>query len=272
MRPSPQRLLLAGALLAIASGPLVAQQLPRSQARLLQIYREQIKTGHEAAHVTTERAWPAAFARAKSPDYYMALESMTGRPEVWFLSPWDSYAAWGASMARDRANVALSAELDKAAAADAEHVESLDILEAMGRPELSHGAFPDLAKMRFWEISVWRLRPGHDRQFAEATAAYKKIASRAAPNASWRTYAVTSGMPGPTYIIFSSVEAFGQFDAMMAEGNAAMQGMSPEEIALFERFFQESVLSMVTNKYRLSPTMSYVSAETKASDPAFWKE
>ena len=271
MRAFPNGVFMAGALLALAGGPLAAQQLPRSQARLLQIFREQIKTGHEAAHVTTERAWPAAFARAKSPDYYLAMESLTGRPEVWYVAPWDSYTAWGTAMARDRANPTLSADLEKAAAADAAHVESLDIVEAMGMPELSHGDFPDLNRMRFWEISVWRLRPGHDRQFAEVTAAYKKVASRAAPNARWRTYAVQAGMPGPTYIIFSSVEAFEQFDAMLAQGASAMQAMTPEETALFEKFFRESVISMVTNKYRLNPAMSYVSAETKATDPAFWK-
>ncbi len=272
MRAFPQQWLLTGALLAMAGGPLPAQQLPTAQPKLIQIFREQIKVGHEAAHLATERAWPAAFARAKSPDYYLAMESMTGRPEVWYVVPWNSYTAWGTAMARDRANATLSADLAKASAADAEHVESLDIIEAMAAPELSHGAFPDLNKMRFWEISVWRLRPGHDRQFAEATAAYTKIAGRASPNARWRTYRVTSGMANPAYIIFSSVEAFGQFDAMMAQGEAAMQAMTPEEMALFERFFQGSVLSMVSNKYRLNPAMSYVSAETKATDPAFWKE
>lgn len=271
MTTSPRGWLMAGALLAAAGGPLAAQQLPTSQPRLLQIYREQITTGHEAAHVITERGWPAAFARAQTPDYYLAMESMTGRPEVWYVSPWASYTAWGAAMTRDRANLDLSSELAQVAAADAAHVDGYDILEAMARPDLSHGSFPDLNKMRFWEISVWRLRPGHDRQFAEATAAYKQVVTRAAPNARWRTYQVTSGMPGPTYIIFVSTESFGQFDAMMAEGDAAMQKATAEEMAGFETFFQQSVISMVSNKFRLSPSMSYVSAETKATDPAFWK-
>jgi hypothetical protein len=262
---------MAGALHAIAGGALLAQQLPTSQPRLLQIYREQIKTGHEAAHVITERAWPEAYARANSPDYYLALASVTARPEVWFLSPWESYAAWGASMARNQSNLALTAEIDQVMAADAAHVEAYDILEAAARPDLSHGAFPDLNKMRFWEISVWRIRPGHDRQFVEAATAYKQLVSRTAPNARWRMYQVTAGMVGPTYISFSSVESFGQFDAMMAEGESAMNGMTPDEGALFERFFRESVISMVSNKYRLNAAMSYVSPETKATDPTFWK-
>lgn len=47
--------------------------------------------------------------------------------------------------------------------------------------------------------------------------------------------------------------------------------MTPEESALLEGFFRESVITTNSNKYRLSAAMSYVSAETKATDPAFRK-
>jgi hypothetical protein len=58
----------------------------------------------------------------------------------------------------------------------------------------------------------------------------------------------------------------------MAEDEATMKAISPEDGAMFEKFFAESVMSIVSNKYRLSPTMSYVSPETKATDPAFWNK
>ena len=76
-------------------------------------------------------------------------------------------------MARDEANAELSAEQARLSAADAEHVESLPSLEAMARADLSHGAYPDLNKQRFWEITIMRVRPGHDDQFAAAAKAYK---------------------------------------------------------------------------------------------------
>jgi uncharacterized membrane protein len=117
---------------------------------------------------------------------------------------------------------------------------------------------------------VWRVRPGYDRAFAETTAAYKALATRTAPEARWRTYQVTAGLPGSSYILFSSAESFGQFDAMMAEGEAAMKGMTPAETATFQEFFRAGVARMVSNKYRLDAGMSYVSAETRATDPDFW--
>jgi hypothetical protein len=272
MHISTRRTLYAFALAAAGSSALVAQQLPTTQPGLLTIYREHVKTGQSAAHAKHEAGWPAAYAQANSPDHYLAMASMTGPSEVWFVQPWDSYTTWGKSMVRDDANPTLTEALSRLSAADAQYLDGGELIEARARPDLSHGTFPDLNRMRFWDIAIWRLRPGYESAFAAATATYKKVASRAAPNARWRTYQVTAGLPGPTFILFSSVEQFGQFDAMMTEDQAAMQAITPEEGAIFEKFFREAIVSMVSNRFRLDAGMSYVSAETKATDPAFWNK
>lgn len=269
----PQILAVLTAVALLPGGAaLVAQSLPTTQPKLLQIFRERIKPGHSAAHKATEAGWPEAFAQAKSPDYYLALESMTGSPEVWFVGPQESYSAWGKAMERDAANSTLSAALERLSAADGDHLEGMDILEAAAAPELSHGAYPDLNKQRFWNTTIWRIRPGHDANFVAAHAAYAKLATKVAPNASWRTYRVTGGMPAGTYITFSSVASFGQFDRNTAESDAIGKAMTPQDQAMFSKFSAESVLSQTSNKYRLDATMSYVSAETRASDPAFWNK
>lgn len=267
-----KRSIPALALLAAGASTAYGQALPTAQPKLMTIYREQVKVGHGPAHAKTEAGWPAAFAKAKSPDYYLALVSMTGPNEAWFISPWDSYTAWGKQMARDEANAELSAELERLQAADAEHLEGFRALEAMARPDLSHGKYPDLSKTRFWEITLMRVRPGHEDKFEAAAKTYKAMATRSEPNASWRVYQITAGMPGPTFLIFSSVSAFGDFDAMMASGEAMWKTIKPEEKAVFDKFGAEGLVNAETNRYRLDPTMSYVPAETRAADPAFWKK
>lgn len=267
-----KRSIPALALLAAGVTTAYGQALPTSQPKLLTIYREQVKPGHIAAHAKTEAGWPAAFAKAKSPDYYLALASMTGPNEAWFISPWDSYTTWGKSMARDEANAELSAELERLQAADAEHLEGLRAIEAIARPELSHGKYPDLSKTRFWEITIMRVRPGHEEQFEAVAKTYKALATRSEPNAAWRVYQVTAGLPGPTFLIFSSMTTFGELDAMMASGEAMWKSIKPEEKAVFDKFGAEGMINAETNRYRLDPTMSYVSAETKAADPAFWSK
>jgi len=262
---------LAPMLMTVWATAAPAQELPTSQPQVLVIYREQIKLGHDAAHLKTESGWPEAFAEADSPDYYLAMASMTGPSEVWFAQPWDSYAAWGYATERDQGNPRLTAALERQSMADAEHLDGSSIIEAVAVPDMSHGDFPDLNMARFWQVTTLRIRPGHEAQLAETFDVYKTAASRAEPNARWRVYRVTNGMPGGTFLIYSSVESFGQFDDMMAGGEAIGAAMTPEEGEMMQKFSAEALLSAISNRFRLDPDMSYVSDETKATDPDFWK-
>lgn len=261
------------ALLALAAGAttsLLAQDLPTSQPTLLTIIREQVKTGRNAEHAKIEAGWPAAFARAKSPDYYLALQSMTGPNEAWFLIPNESHAQAEAGMKRDAANAALTSELDRLARADADVVTDSRTVQAVARPDLSYGAYPNLAMQRFWDITLWRVRPGHEQEFETAAKAYGAAAKRSAPATSFRTYQVSAGLPGPMFITFASVASYADFDGAMASDNKIMTGATSDETASLQKFVREGLINSETQRFRLSAEMSYVSAATKAQDPAFW--
>src|SRR6185436_7635458 len=50
----------------------IAQTLPTSQPNMITIVREEVKLGRDADHANVEAGWPAAYEKAKSPDYYLA--------------------------------------------------------------------------------------------------------------------------------------------------------------------------------------------------------
>lgn len=267
------RILLAvPSLLCIGASAVLAQNppLPTSQPALLNIYREQVKVGFTSEHERIEAGWPAAFARAKSPNYYLAMTSLTGPNEAWFLEPLASNAAYGDELKLQSSDTVLAADLRRLSRADGDVLSDSRTIQLVARPDLSHGAFPDLTKVRFWEVLTFRVRPGHEPDFEAAAKAYGTATDRAATGASYRVYQVTAGMPGPTYLIFSSVESYAQFDAMTAAGQKTMQGATPEEMATLQKFSTDGVISSETNRFALNPTMSYVSAETRATDPSFW--
>lgn len=253
-----------------ATGVGHAQGIPTSQPAILTIIREEVKLGKSADHEKVEAGWPAAFEKARSPVNYLALSAMTGTNEVWFVIPYASHAAAAEDMKRNESDPALSAELTRLSAADAEFLTGLRTIHAAARTDLSYGTYPDIAMERFWEITIFRVRPGHQPQFDAAAAAYGAAVRRSAPESSYRVYEVIAGMPGPTYIIFGSVRGFEAFDAMMARGQKTMQGMTPDEMKTLMTFAAEGMINAETNRYRLSPTMSYVDAATRAKDPAFW--
>jgi len=262
---------LALVLLAAGVGTALGQDpVPTTQPGLLTIYMEQVKPGMDAAHAANEAGWPAAYTKAGSPDTYLALASMTGASQVWYTVPFESNAKEGESMARDEADPVLSAELARLSANDGQFLESLRVVQLVARPDLSHGAFPDLTRARFWDITMFRVRSGHDAQFEEAAKLYGEVSERLAQTTSYRVYQVTAGMVGGTYIMFSSVDDYAEFDQAMATGNAIFEGMTDDEREVFDRFALEAEQTVFTNRFRLDPGMSYVDAATRAADPAFW--
>jgi len=265
-------LLALPSLLCISApaGPAQGQALPTSQPALITIYREQVKLGRGTEHERIEAGWPAAYAKAKSPNYYLAMTSLTGPNEAWFIAPFASNAAVADQMKLESSDTALAAELTRLYRADAEVLTDLRIIQGVARTDLSHGAFPDLARMRFWEITIFRVRPGRESDFEAAAKVYGAATDRAATGVGYRVYQITAGMPEPTFLVFASVESYAQFDGMMASGQQTMQSLTPDERVTMQKFLTEALVNSETNRFALNPTMSYVSAATRATDAAFW--
>jgi hypothetical protein len=267
----PATAILPTALLFAASATIASSQgIPTSQPSLLTITREDVKVGHNAAHAAHEVGWPAAYAKAKSPYYYFAMTSVTGPNEAWYVSPFASHAALGESMKMESSDAVLTAELARLQRVDAEHITGVRTVHAAARTDLSYGAYPDMGLTRFWEITTFRVRPGYEEGFANAAKAYMAAAKRATPNASWRTYEVVAGMPGPTFLIFGSVKAFADFDQGMQENGEMGKAFTPDELAMLQKFASTGMISTETQRFRLDAAQSYVDAATKAKDAAFW--
>jgi hypothetical protein len=165
---------------------------------------------------------------------------------------------------------ALSASLQKLSKADADHISGATSILARGRKDLSYGTYPETGKQRFYEITIFRVRPGHGRDFEAAAKAYSAAAGRGAPSTSFRVYEVMAGMPNPTYLVFSSVTSYAGFDKDEADGEALMKAASAEEMATLQKFSADGLVNSETIRFRLDPMMSYVSKDVRAQDPAFW--
>src|SRR5689334_3105409 len=67
--------------------PLMAQEC---SPQLLQIVRESLKNGDEAAYKAIEEDAARICADLKCPNSHLALESLTGAKEAWWLTPYES--------------------------------------------------------------------------------------------------------------------------------------------------------------------------------------
>src|SRR5437016_4872146 len=84
--------LLLGAVVSAAaqSNDAAMQQSP---PKVLQIGREEVKVGKGAAHAKYEAAWTQAMVAAKYSTPFLAMTSVTGPNEAWWLTGFDSFAA-----------------------------------------------------------------------------------------------------------------------------------------------------------------------------------
>jgi hypothetical protein len=264
-------MLSAVVILALAAvSQSFADGLPDKQPNLIHIWRESVKPGRAAEHAKNEAGYVAAYEKSKSPANYLGLVSDTGPDEAWYISAWESNASMGEDRKREDKDAALSAELTRLDRIDAEYVNSVKKVIARARPELSVGQFPDLAKARYFQITVYRIRPGHESQFEAAARAYGAAMKRGAPKGSGRVYQVVAGMPVPTFLVISSLEDYADFDQLAANAGAAWNAATPEEQATIGTFAKEAVLEEESNRFHVDPVQSYVSKETRAKDPEFW--
>jgi hypothetical protein len=262
---------LAAGVLLSAVIPAFAQTEPPPAPKVLQIYREQVKPGKTAAHEKVEAGWPRAFAKANSPDHYVALSSVTGSGEAWFITAYDTFAAYEKSQEFVDKNPALKAETEALSAQDGELLSGIASILAIHREDLSYRPAVHWPKMRFVQVTTVRINQGRANDYAALGKVVNSAHDKAKMDEQWSVYEVVSGMPTPTYLIFQGMKSLADMDALREmHGKAYQDGLGEENRARIRELQNQAVSSSTSQIFAMSPKMSYVSKEFAAADPSFW--
>jgi len=262
--------LLGATCLLVSAAARVTAQEPPPPPKILQIYREEVKPGKGPAHAKVEAGWPAAFAKANWPSHYLALTSLTGPSEAWFVSGWDSMAAWEKDTKAVEGNTALSAELDALQEKDGELLSGGSGLLLSYREDLSNTPNVDLSKMRYFRIITFRIRPGHENDFMSAVKIVKDAYRKANISLPWAVFQVTAGMPGPTFTVWIPMTSLSELDATMKAGKAIQDAEGEDGQKALAKAAADGYNFTTQNIFAYSPKMSYPPKEWVAKDPGFW--
>jgi len=233
--------------------------LAQEPSPYFKIDREDIKSGKGAAHEKTEMAYVRAFSKSKYPNY-VAWVATTGPSQVWFLEPYASYAA--IEEASKIANAEpLKTTLDQLDEADGALRTGERNMIARYIKDLSYTPVPaNLAKYRYIQVNTWRIRPGHEAEFAEM----RKIANDTWEKNGYKqrrvVYSVVSGAPLGTYIVLFGMESLKELDGS-AGGTLGERNT---------KLYQDIVISSERTLFVVNPKMSYPPKEYIAADPDFW--
>jgi hypothetical protein len=223
-----------------------------------------------AVHEKSESAFVQAFARAKWPTHYFAANSLTGKNRTLFFIGYDSFAAWEKDAMAQQENAALSAATDRAALADGDLLSETDAGAFTYNEEQSLRGPVDIAHMRYFEISLYRVRPGHRKEWADLVKlvkdAYDKI-----PDVHWAMYQAMYGQEGATYLVIIPMKSAAEIDASMGTDKQFAENMGEDGMKKLGDLESSAVEFTQTNLFMFNPAMSYPRDEWVKADPGFWK-
>jgi hypothetical protein len=238
--------------------------------KVLVIDREYTKPGKDgASHEKTESAFVNALTSAKWPTHYFAMTSMSGRPRALFLFGYPSFEAWEKDNLASQKNPALSATLDRANVADGELLSEVTQSVFTYDPDLSlHTG--DVVHSRYFEISTYKVKPGHRAEWLELVKLYVKGYANIS-TANWATFESYYGADnGGVYIAITKMTSLAEDDASMNDDKKFADAIGSEGMKKVRELTAACIESQETNLFSFNPKMSYPDPEWIKADP-FWK-
>jgi hypothetical protein len=270
------RFLLGLSLVLTCSCITAAQE--KSQAnpsipRVLQITREFTKPGKAGfVHDASESAFVQAMARAKWPTHYLGMTSLSGKQRALFLTSYPSFEAWEKDNAAVQKNPTLAPAIEAASVADSAQLDSIDQAVFVFNDEMSLRPLADLSQMRYMEVSLYHVRPGHGREWNELVKLVKAAYEKGVPGSHWGVFEEVFGGDGGSYLVLTARKTLAEVDhGFQVENKQFEAAMGAEGMKKLEELAAASIESEQHQLFAFNPHMSYVADEWIKADPDFWK-
>ena len=262
-------------LAVVSSAPAFAQNASgTSEAplpKILGIYREEVRPGKTGAHAANEAAWAAALTKGQAPNHWLAMTSVAGPTEAWFLAAFDSWDALQKEQDALAENAAMTAEDDRFNALDGELLSRTSRTIASYRPAISYQPGVSLPTMRYMTIDVVRVKPGKVREFLDAWGTTVEAHKTAKMDEHWAVYQVNAGQPDGTFLFIYPMKSLEEIDKSGAmHADAAYRDVVGEGGRMR---MNEMIAACVDSSQRLvfalNPKMSLLDKQWAETD-SFW--
>jgi hypothetical protein len=263
-------------LLFLGSGIASAQDPNAGPPKVLVIMREYLKPGKSGSlHEKTESAFVHAMTAAKWPTHYFGMDSLSGPSRSLFLVGYPSFDAWEKDTLASQKNATLSAAMDRAGIADGDLLSLYESSTSVYRDDLSLRAAVNIAQMRYFEITQFVVRPGHERDFEALAKMYVDGYGKAVPEAHWATFerqygASTGESVGDVFLVLNPMKSLAEVDSAFADSKKFSDAMSAADKKKMAELTAACIESTQTNLFAFNPKESYPPDEWIKAD-SFWK-
>ncbi len=255
--------------------PLRAEEMKDNQGppKVITIFREQVKVGKAAAHEKFEQeGFRKAFMRQNWAEHYLAMTSMSGPSEAWYINAYDSFAAAEKGNQSMDKEPAFQGAVAKLSEQDSEYINGGIGLMAAYQEDLSYNPMINVADMRYFGVLTFHVRPGHDADFKQALKMVKEYHEKANVNEHLVVFQVVAGAPGGTYLVFRPMKSLAELDAYDSAHKPYHEMMGEDGRKKFSELQAASIAETETTVFAFSPKMSYVPKEwaTTAANSDYW--
>jgi hypothetical protein len=258
--------------LAGGIGVALAQEIP-PPPKVLVIQREFLKPGRAGSvHERSESAFVRAMAAAKWPTRYFGMDSLSGQSRALFMMGYDSFAAMEKDTQAMEKNATLSAALDRASLADGDLLTEYSQSMFVFREEGSLRSNQDIAHARYFEITQFHIRPGHEKEWDDLVKMYKEAFEKNIPDAKWALYESAYGTDnGGYFLVITPMKSLAEVDQEYADQKKFMSAVGESEMKKLSELSASCIASSQSNLFHFNPKMSYPPEEWIKADPDFWK-
>jgi hypothetical protein len=241
-----------------------------SPPKVLVIVREYLKVNKTGAdHAKTESAFAAAMAEAKAPGHYFAMNSISGVPRSLFFTGYDSFADWQKTQKEIGSNAKLSAALDRTTVADVDLLTSYDQSVWTFDPEYSLRVDGSIATFRYMELTVFKVKPGHRKEWTDLVNLYKSGMDKV-PSAHWATFESAYGPDNDEFLVATALKSMADIDQENMDAKNFTDALGKDGMKKLSELTAECIESSTTSLFHFSPAMSYPPDEWVKED-AYWK-
>jgi hypothetical protein len=245
--------------------------------KVLVIHREYLKPGKGGMlHDHSESAFVHAFADAKSPYHYFAMDSLSGPSRSLFLFAYDSFAEWEKEETAIASDKALLAKVDQATLNDGDLLSGYDAAAMTLRPDLSLNK-GGIQGTRFFEITLFVVKPGRTHEFTDLAHMYADAFRKISPQAHWDCFELMYGNPAPTvaggsiFMVVNTMKSLAETDQSIKDSDKFATQLGPSGMQKVRELIAASIESETTNLFAINPRMSNPPTEWVTKDPDFWK-
>jgi hypothetical protein len=204
-----------------------------------------------------------AHRNARAAVDVVGLKSITGQHQVWLV---EAHGSFSSVEAVDRALASQVGQADSGP----DEVFAPATLIGLLRPGLSYRpeeAIKALPNARFFQIAIFRSRPGMSMDFAEVMRIRNAALDRVNVDRPELGYQILSGTTSGTYVFLAPMQSLKSLDESMARIWAFSDGSSRQATS---KIATEAEITREQFLFRVDPRISYVSESFAAAAPEFW--